>query len=323
MSRPKRLCVFLLQLGGPENLQAIEPFLTNLFEDVLGGPLFLRKRLARFIAKKRAPKVAPYYQHIGGGSPILANTRAQASALEALLAQSGFDVKVFTVMRYAPPRVEEVLAEARRLWSDATWVALPLYPQYSFATTRSSMEELVGQLTTPEQERLVTVQAYPADEHYLDAVAACVLARLNDMPESVRAQATILFSAHGLPMSLVRQGDPYPEHVQKTVAGVQARLPPNHEVVVSYQSRVGPVRWLTPATDATIRRLGAEGKKAVLLVPISFVSEHVETLYELDVEVAHIAKEAGIEHYYRAATPMTQPTFIKGLHDLVTRALPD
>ncbi len=316
----KRLCVLLLQLGGPADIAGIEPFLRNLFEDVLPLPRLFRAFLARRIAKKRAPLVAPQYEKLGGGSPILRHTDAQAKALEAELSRRGHDAKVLVVMRYAPPRASEALELARRERSDAEWVALPLYPQYSFATTRSSLDELTKQLTLAEEARLRVVSAYPEDTAYLDAMAGTVQEALAQLSPEQRAGAQLVFSAHGLPESLVKAGDPYPEHVQKTVAGMLARLPaiPHH---LAFQSKVGRARWLQPSLLDTVRALGAKGAKTLVVVPVSFVSEHIETLIELDEEVLHAARLAGVETYVRAQTVMARPRFIEALAGLVDKAL--
>jgi ferrochelatase len=320
--KPRRVCVFLLQLGGPDSRETIEPFLKNLFEDVLPLPRWLRGRVAGLIARRRTPHVAPLYAEIGGGSPILANTEAQARGIEALLKARGLDARTLIVMRYSPPRAQEVIEEARRHWSDALWVALPLYPQYSFATTRSSLDELNALLTTPEQERLLVINAYPADPGYLDSVAACVREALDTVPGTMKAATRIVFSAHGLPMKLVREGDPYPEHVQQSVAGVMQRLNVTNEHILCFQSRVGPVRWLEPSTLETIRNLGALGVRSVVVVPIAFVSEHIETLHELDIQLRDEARRVGIMDFRRAPTPGSRPRFLEAMADLVTRALP-
>jgi protoporphyrin/coproporphyrin ferrochelatase len=319
--RPRRLCVFLLQLGGPEDLEDIEPFLRCLFEDVLPLPGWLRSPVAAAIARQRAQAVAPLYSEIGGGSPIRANTEAQAFALEAALRGRGFDARVLVAMRYSPPRASAAIAEARRDWSDALWLALPLYPQYSLATTRSSVDELRQQLTVPEQERLLVVSAYPAHDGYLDAVAACVRQALDTVPGAMKASTHVVFSAHGLPLKLVRQGDPYPDHVALSVRGVVDRLGLSAPVHVAYQSRIGPVRWLRPTAVETIETLGRMGVRSVVVVPIAFVSEHIETLHELDIQLRDTAKSAGIMDFRRAPTPGTQPRFISALADIVEKAL--
>ncbi|MBI5507183.1 MAG: ferrochelatase [Deltaproteobacteria bacterium] len=319
--KPRRVCVFLMQLGGPETLADIEPFLVNLLEDVLPAPDWLRPRLARFIAKRRTPKVTPIYRRLGGGSPLCDNTEAQAAALQARLVASGVEAEVLVAMRYAPPRVAEALAHARLTSSEATWVALPLYPQYSCATSKSSLDELGRELTIPEATRLVTVSAYPTDSGYVAAQAECVeegLARFG----AGRADVQVVFSAHSLPMALVRGGDPYPSHVEQTVAAVLSRLerpPPHH---LAFQSRVGPARWLGPSTIETVKKLGNDGVKRLLVVPLSFVSDHIETLYELDVELKAVAHRAGVARFERAPVVGVRPAFIDALAGIVIHALP-
>jgi ferrochelatase len=318
----RRLCVFLLQLGAPADRAGIEPFLRNLFEDVLPVPGFVRPLLARLIARRRAPAVWPLYQRLGGGSPLRANTEAQAQALEQRLLEEGFNARVLVCMRYAPPRAAEALEEARRDWSDALWVVLPLYPQYSFTTTRSSIDELVAGMTTPEQERLLTVNAYPEDPAYLEVMTDCVRDAIEQIPAEERERTPVLFSAHSLPLKVVKAGDPYPTHVEQTVAGIVARLEPRPAAHLAFQSRVGPVRWLTPSTIDTVTALGAAGTKSLVVVPVAFVSEHLETLYELDVELREVARAAGITRFVRASTPGTRPAFIGALARLVIHALP-
>lgn len=319
-THPRRLCVFLLQLGGPRGPSDIEPFLRNLFEDVLPLPAWAKKTVAGFVARRRAPKVAPLYEEIGGGSPIGANTAAQAAALEATLCQQGFDARVLVAMRYTPPRACEALVEARRDWSDATWVALPLYPQYSFATSRSSLDELSSLLTAVEREHLAIIEAYPTDPGYLDAIATCVRESFDNVPGAMKGATHVVFSAHGLPLALIRRGDPYPQQVEQSVRGVVERLGLTNPVHICFQSRVGPVRWLTPSTIETIEQLGQQGVRSVVVVPISFVSEHIETLHELDIQLREIARRVGIMDFRRAPTPAVRPNFIAALARLAAAA---
>lgn len=316
-----RICIFLLQLGGPADLAAIEPFLRNLFEDVLPLPGLVRKPLARLIARRRTPEVRPLYQEIGGGSPLLPNTQAQATALETGLRALGLDATVLVCMRYAPPRAAEALLTARAHHADATWLAVPLYPHYSFATTRSSVDELQALLTPVERSRLQVVDSYPADSHYLDAMAARLSETLDAMPAADRAAAHLVFSAHGLPMSLVKKGDPYPSHINQTVAGLLARLPTPMPHTLAFQSRVGPVKWLTPSTLDTLRALGGQGVRHVVVVPVSFVSEHIETLHELDIQLRDVAQAAGIVDYRRVPTVGTHPAYIESLTQQVLARL--
>lgn len=320
-----RVFIFLLQLGGPKTQADIAAFLEELFDDVLPLPKFMRRPAGRFIAKRRTPEVAPLYQEIGGGSPLLSNTEAQAAALVAALRERGTEATVGIAMRYAPPRLDVALAAARAMGPSVPWLVLPLYPQYSFATTRSSLVELYPQLTPQERDRLHVVEAYPAQPRYLDALADTVVQTLRKLPQEVQRDATVLFSAHGLPLSLVKKGDPYPCHIDRTRVGVVKRVeaalghPVNDQL--SYQSRVGPVKWLEPSTEATLQRLGAEGVKSVVVVPIAFVSEHIETLHELDIQLRDTAVEAGVTHYVRSPTVSVHPAFIDALCEVTEASL--
>lgn len=317
-----QICIFLLQLGGPNTLDDIQAFLHNLFEDVLPLPRFLRRPLAGFIAKRRAPKVRPLYAEIGGGSPLLPNTEAQATALEARMAALGMPAKVLICMRYAPPRAETALAYAREHLADVPWVALSLYPQYSYATSRSSLREMETFLRAEEPQRLRAICAYPTHPRYITALVEIIEASLAPLPEAVRSQIHLVFSAHGLPMSLIREGDPYPQHIERTVAAVLAQLSrPPAAYTLCYQSRVGPVKWLEPSTLATLGRLGAEGCKHVAMVPVAFTSEHIETLHEIGIELREIAEKVGIETYLRVPTASIHPAFIDGLASLVLERL--
>lgn len=313
--------VFLLQLGGPKDLAGIKPFLHNLFADVLPGPIWLRMLLGRFIAWRRTPKVMPLYQAIGGGSPLLANTQAQADALTAAMAARGTTVHTHIVMRYAPPRLPEALAEAARLDADAPFVVLPLYPHYSYATTRSSLMEFSPTLAPELRAKLRVVNDYHSESHYIDAVSSLTQDVLGPLAHENTEDVHVVFSAHGLPMKLVKEGDPYPDHILATVQALVDKLPRPHPWTLSYQSRVGPVKWLTPSTQATLEHLGHAKTKHVVVVPVSFVSEHIETLQELDLELRDEAIKAGVAHYHRVPTVGTHPAFIDSLCHLVEQAL--
>ena len=318
---PPDVCIFLLQLGGPVDLNGIEPFLANLFADVLPLPGFLRAPLGRLIANRRTPKVRPLYAAMGGGSPLLCNTEAQSGALRAALAAQGIRAHVHVCMRYAPPRAATALAHARRLPAGVPWVVLPLYPHYSFSTSRSSFRELQQLMTATEHARVRLVEAYCDAPAYLDAQAAAIQATLQGLPPQSRASAHVVFSAHGLPMSLIREGDPYAHQVEASVRGLVARLGLQGRHTLAYQSRVGPVRWLQPSTPDVFAALGRAGVREILVVPISFVSEHIETLQELDVELHEVATHAGITAYHRVRTLGTQPQFMAALVEQVQRAL--
>jgi len=313
----QKIQVFLLQLGAPNNVAAIEPFLQNLLEDVLPVPGFLRGWLARRIAKSRAPKVAPLYEKLGGGSPLLRNTEHQATALEQELANRGLDARVVVCMRYAPPRAEAAVRTARSSLGAASWVALPLYPQYSFTTTRSSIHELKCMCDKNEQSKLTAIEEYCVHPGYIAAMVECVSEGLARFSESEQTNLHLLFSAHGLPEKFVRAGDPYPEQTRRTVAAILKALPGVFQSHLTFQSRVGPTRWLTPETAATVHGLGASGVKNLLVIPVSFVSDHLETLHELDIDLAETARASGITHFERAPTVGTKPTFIAALADIV------
>lgn len=316
-----RACIFLLQLGGPKDLDGIKPFLHNLFADVLPGPMWFRNLMGKFIAWRRTPKVMPLYKALGNGSPLLPNTQAQAQALDAALKARGLACDIQIVMRYAPPRLEEALAHARSLGPDVPVIALPLYPHFSYATTRSSLCEMAPRLTATEGQQIRIINAYPTHPDYLSACSAQIDAVLGQVGHLDAASVHVVFSAHGLPVKLVREGDPYPQQVEATVNALAQAMPQPHPWTLAYQSRVGPVKWLQPSTSQTLKDLGAKGVKHVVVVPVSFVSEHIETLQELDVELREEAVHAGVQTYLRAKTVGTHPAFIKALADQVQQAL--
>jgi ferrochelatase len=305
-----KTAVVLFNLGGPDSLSAVRPFLTNLFDDpaIIRLPGVARWLLARLIAYRRAPVAREIYKHLGGASPILANTEAQARALEAALGE-GF--RVFIAMRYWRPFCAETAA-AVKAWGPDRIVLLPLYPQFSTTTTASSF---AAWRRAAEGARLARptrlLCCYPDERGFVEAVAAPLARALDETPagEPIR----VLFSAHGLPERIVAEGDPYRWQVERTVAAVLARLDrPGLDAVLCFQSRVGPLAWLKPATDAEIRRAGAE-RRGLIVVPIAFVSEHSETLVELDRDYGRLAESAGVPSYRRLPTVGTDPQFIEGL----------
>lgn len=319
----ERVGVLLFNLGGPGALEDVEPFLVNLFSDrdIIELPLgaLLQPLFARAIARLRGPSVRRNYARIGGGSPQLALTRAQAEALEAGLNRNGASFSVFIAMRYWQPSTEQALeavAEAgiRRV------VTLPLYPQYSRATTGSSQGELARLLATPRWRgrfEVSGVRSYAEDPRYLEALAETVQCGLEAFPAGVRERVVLLFSAHGLPERLVDRGDPYVDETERTRRGVVARLGLPNRHFLGYQSRTGPVRWTGPGTDGLLETLAASGARHVLVVPLSFVSDHIETLYEVDQLFAERARRAGIEEYRRTPALNSRPRFIEALAELV------
>ncbi|MGE0735834.1 MAG: ferrochelatase [Alphaproteobacteria bacterium] len=312
-----RVAVVLFNLGGPDKPDSVEPFLFNLFSDpaILRVPGFVRWFLARLISRRRAPVAREIYAQLGGGSPILPNTQAQARALETALQDTANELRCFIAMRYWHPFAAEA-ARAVKEFSPDEIVLLPLYAQFSTTTTASSLEDWqraardIG-LNAPSR----TLCCYPDQPGYIAALAAPIAAAVAATPS-----ARVLFSAHGLPEKIVRQGDPYQWQVERTARAVVEQVnKPELDWLVCYQSRVGPLKWLGPSTEDEIKRAGAE-KKPLIVVPIAFVSEHSETLVELDIEYRHVAEQAGVPSYTRLPTVSADPAFIAGLADLVRAA---
>ena len=316
-----KVAVVLFNLGGPDRPEAVQPFLRNLFSDpaIVRLPALLRYPIARLIAARRAPVARDIYEHMGGGSPILAETEEQALALQAELTGRGHEAKAFIAMRYWHP-LTDAAAAAAKAWRPEHIVLLPLYPQFSTTTTESSLaawNRAADKIGVSAPTSLVC--CYPWDDGFVDAISELVVEALTK--RKLGTGYRILFSAHGLPKRIAERGDPYPWQVERCVDSIVHRLGiADSDWRISYQSRVGPLAWLEPATDAEIRRAGAEGK-GLVMVPIAFVSEHSETLVELDRDYAKLARETGVPDYIRVPTVRANPKFITGLADLVMRAL--
>jgi ferrochelatase len=307
--------VFLLNLGGPQTLGEVRPYLYSLFSDpkILPFPAAMRLPLAFLISTMRAPSSRQKYALIGNGSPLVKGTREQAVALEAAL---GPAFSCHLAMRCGEPSTKHAVQEALERGATRA-VALPLYPQYARATTLSSLEELRARW--PSRLPLHEVPSYPDDPGYLQAAGACLDAALAQLSPEDRPSRLVIFSAHGLPLRDIRLGDPYESEVQRTARALAARSGlAEGEWVLTYQSRVGPVKWLGPDTVAYVRE-HARGR-ALVLVPVAFVSEHLETLYDLDILARQAALEAGARTVVRAKTPAASPAFIAALADLVRRA---
>jgi ferrochelatase len=315
--------VVLFNLGGPDDLAAVEPFLVNLFSDreIIELPFgaALQPALARLIAKVRGPSVRRNYASIGGGSPQLRITNAQAEALESRLTRLG-DYRVFVAMRYSSPTCEDAIAAIARAGIRRI-ITLTLFPHYSKATTGSSRREFERILGTAAWQALdfeVThIDRYAADERYLDAMAERVSEAWHEIPDDRRAQTVLLFSAHGLPQKFIDDGDPYIADIEATRRGILERVRLPCRELLAYQSRTGPVKWIGPGTEETLRELGRQGVTDVLVVPLSFVSDHIETLYEVDLLFAEAAAKAGITHYRRSEALNTSERFIGALAGLV------
>jgi ferrochelatase len=316
-----KIAVILFNLGGPDSPEAVEPFLRNLFSDpaIISLPAIIRLPLARYIAKRRAPIAREIYNHIGGKSPIFEETRKQADALEKLLSVDGVEAKAFVAMRCWHPFSDGAARAVKAFGADKI-VLLPLYPQYSTSTTASSVKDWhraakKAGLTAPTSR----VCCYPWDAGFVAASVAHIRAAMEGAPSDVSYR--LLLSAHGLPKRMITKGDPYQWQVEQSAKAIIKALDrPDVEPVVCYQSKVGRLEWIGPATDAEIVRAGADGK-GVIAVPIAFVSEHSETLVELDIEYRKLAEESGVPDYRRAATAGAHPDFIGGLAGLVRAAL--
>jgi len=310
--------ILLLNLGGPDRLEAVRPFLTRLFSDreiirLPGGPLG-QWFIGRMIAYSRTKEVQENYARIGGGSPIVCWSTRQGEGMVERLRARGHDVEYALCMRYWNPDSNAALDRLEALGCDRL-LALTLYPHYSMATTGSSAAELIRVMkrrgTPLPLERIDTWFDFPP---YLDALAARVREALAKFPAG--SKPTLLFSAHGLPKHFIDDGDPYVRHIDETMQGVLARVP-GLPHVLGYQSRVGPVEWIGPSTEIVVDRLGAQGVKDVCVVPISFVSDHIETLYEVDMLYGDQAKKVGITNFIRTEGLNDSPQFLEALADLV------
>jgi ferrochelatase len=313
---PPRTGVLLLNLGGPDSLDAVEPFLVNLFTDpflirlpLRGAP---RRWFARWVARKRAPHVRQLYAEIGGRSPIRPLTEAQARRLEEEL---GKGYRCYVAFAAWDPYIKDAVAQARADGCTKL-VGVSLFPQWCSATTESAFHDLrkavAGALP------LLEVDRYPDDPLYLDALAQTALIALRRFEKPDRVH--VLFSAHGVPQSLIRGGDPYQREIVQTVEGVVQRLPPGQKWSLSYQSKVGPVKWLEPATIDHLPALAKAGVKEVLVIPVAFVSDHIETLHEQRILLRGVALAAGIERYEVADALNDCRLFARALARLVRQA---
>jgi ferrochelatase len=318
----RKVAVVLFNLGGPDRPEAIRPFLLNLFSDpaILRVPFFVRPLLARIIARARVKPATANYEILGGKSPLLELTQQQAMALEAALPD--LDVKCFIAMRYWHPFSQEA-AHAVKAWQADHVVLLPLYPQFSTTTTGSSLtawREAAARVGLAAQT--TTLCCYPTEPGYAKATAALVKAAYEQARAALPPEVPlrVLFSAHGLPEVIIKRGDPYQWQVEQTVAAVLEAWGDPVDHAICYQSRATPQKWIDPSTEVEIER-AARDKAAVLVVPIAFVSEHTETLVELDVEYRDLARELGVPGYFRVPAQNADPGFIEALAGLVRRAL--
>jgi ferrochelatase len=316
-----RTAIILFNLGGPDRPEAVKQFRVNLFSDkaIIRAPIFIRFWLARLIAASSAKAAVANYAFMGGKSPLLVNTQAQARALEAAL---GPAYRCFPAMRYWHPFAREVVAEVKA-WNPQRILLLPLYPQFSGTTTGSSLNDWrEAAAGAGLAKATATLCCWHDDPGFTSAIAGLVDEKIAEAEAALPAGAKIrvLYSAHGLPESIIRGGDPYQAQVKATVAAIQPQLVhKGHEHIICYQSRATPVKWLSPSTIEAIQQAGRD-KIAVVLVPIAFVSDHIETLVELDIENRHLADACGVPGYFRARAPNDDPAFIAALAGIARRA---
>ena len=318
--------IVMLNLGGPRDLDEVEPFLLELFADEEIIQLPAQRWLGPFIARRRVRSVQANYRDIGGGSPILDWTTKQGRGMcERLdeLSPGTAPHRFYVAFRYAKPKSEDALA---RMKADGVRraVAFPQYPQFSCATTGSSLNELwraARRLGMEDDFAWSVIDRWFAHPRFVEAMAETVRAGLEGFSPAEREDVLIVFSAHSLPMSVVNRGDAYPAEVGATVHEVMRRLGYAHEYLVSYQSEVGPVPWLGPSTESVVRELGAKGRRNVLVVPVAFTSDHIETLHELEIEYGHLAAEVGVTNYRRAPALNDAPAFLDALAAVVAEHL--
>ena len=309
--------VILFNLGGPDKLDNVEPFLFNLFNDpaIISIPSFLRYPLAKFISKRRAPTAKNIYKEIGNKSPILELTTGQAKNLENNLSKKG-NYKCFIVMRCWHPRASDVIKKVKE-YNPEEIILLPLYPQYSASTSGSSINEW-NELCEKENYKVKTktICCYPTENYFIISHISLIRKTLATLEDK---NFKLIFSAHGLPKSKIKKGDPYQWQIEQTVEGIMSKLKnENLDYITSYQSRVGPLKWIEPSTDEVVIKYSKE-KKGIVIVPVAFVSEHSETLVELDIEYKKLANENGCSFYKRVPPLGSEENFIKGLAELVLK----
>ncbi|MDZ8257928.1 ferrochelatase [Nostoc sp. ChiQUE01b] len=320
-----RVGVLLLNLGGPDKLEDVGPFLYNLFSDpeIIRLPFrWLQKPLAWFIATRRTRTSQENYKQIGGGSPLRRITEAQGEALKEQLNFLGQEVNIYVGMRYWHPYTEEAIAQITQDKVEHL-VILPLYPQFSISTSGSSfrlLDKLWQENPKLQPIDYTVIPSWYKQPDYLQAMAQLIAQELEQFPNP--DDVHIFFSAHGVPKSYVEEaGDPYQAEIEECTALIMQTLNRPNAHTLAYQSRVGPVEWLQPYTEDALKELGAQGVKDLVVVPISFVSEHIETLQEIDIEYREVAEESGIHNFRRVPAPNTHPVFINALAELVIDAL--
>lgn len=318
--------ILMMNMGGPAALADVAPFLRALFADRELISLPLPSILGPLIARMRAPKVRRRYAQIGGGSPILRWTTLQGQGMvERLdrLCPRTAPHRFYVAFRYAPPFALDALAQMKADGARRA-VAFTQYPQYSDTTTGSNLSDLWRSLARAGLEdefEWSVIDRWPTQPGFISALAETVRQGLGQFPAGERDEALLLFSAHSLPLKVVERGDPYPQEVAASVEAVLRALDLPNEHRLSYQSAVGPVKWLGPKTDAVLRELGRQGRRGVLVVPIAFVSDHIETLHEIDIEFRELAERSGIARFARAPALNDSPLFLDALAEIAAGGL--
>ena len=314
----KKIAIVLFNLGGPDKPDSIRPFLRNLFLDkaIIDLPFLVRLPLAFLISTLRAPKAKPLYDLMGGFSPLLDNTKAQAEAIENILNKNtnALEFKVFIAMRYWHPMTSDTVKMVEEYLPDET-LLLPLYPHYSLTTTGSSIKEWRKFANNDEYK---IIECYPLLSGMIEAAISSIQAEYEKLGKPLKVR--VLFSAHGLPQKIIDAGDPYEKQIRQTADAIAKGLGDRFETQVCFQSKVGPLKWLEPSTPSEIER-AAKDNIGIIIYPIAFVSEHIETLVELDVEYKELAHELKLPFFGRALTCSTNELFIQGLCDLVQAEL--
>ncbi len=330
MADKRKIAVVLFNLGGPDSPKAVKPFLFNLFNDkaIISAPKPIRWIIAKLISSRRAPIAQEIYEALDGRSPLLMNTKAQATALDQDLASKlpkNYEVKSFIAMRYWHPFASETIEEVKN-WGADEILLLPLYPQFSTTTSESSIHDWKRSVIAKGfLKPTKAVCCYHTADGFIQAITSLTEASLEALrANGINSDIRILYTAHGLPKKIIEAGDPYQRQVEETAKSIAAKLGPslnkfeNSDWVTCYQSRVGPLEWIKPYTEDEIERAGKD-KKTLLVVPIAFISEHSETLVELDIEYKELAEKSGVKHYARVPTTGTHPDFISCLSDLVLK----
>jgi len=310
--------IILFNLGGPDKIENVEPFLFNLFNDpaILNLPTILRYPLAKLISNRRAPVAKKIYEELGGASPILKLTKEQSEALETKLNQTETDneYRCFIVMRCWNPRANDVIKDVQ-LFNPEEVILMPLYPQYSAATSGSSIKEWEDVCKKNNYKvKTSTICCYPTDQNFINAHTKEIIKKIKDLKNF-----KLIFSAHGLPEKNIKKGDPYQWQVERSVQKIVENLDiENLDWILSYQSRVGPLKWIGPSTEDIIIK-NSKINKHIVLVPIAFVSEHSETLVELDIEYKEIANANGCKNYTRVPALGINEDFIKAMSELIIK----